>query len=582
MVALGAVQQTRHILGLPGSVLALVAVVAGAVGGPAVGLVTALAGGAVYAATVASLGARGEWPATIASIALWAAAALVSATLADALRAQGKRLRGAAIYARSLLEASLDALVTIGPDGQITDVNAATERLTGVPRQELLGTDFSRYFTDPEEAQAGYHRAFSQGHVIDYPLAVRHSSGGVTDVLYNASVYYDEDGAVTGVFAAARDVTERKHAEEQLRESEQRFRTVADLTYTWEYWITPDERFLYMSPACERISGYRREEFIAEPGLSARIVHPEDRQLYSEHVRDGHGESTPDVAEARFRIVRRDGQVRWIAHLCRPVYGEDGTFLGRRASNRDVSDQLRAEEALKSEKEELARSNAELEQFAYVASHDLQEPLRMVASYTQLLARRYEGQLDDDADEFIGYAVDGATRMQQLISDLLAFSRVGTRGKPPVVMESQAAYDDAVTNLALAIEESGAEVSADSLPAITGDHIQIVQLLQNLIGNGVKFHGQRTPKVHVAAEPRDGEWLFSVADNGIGIDAQYYERIFVIFQRLQGRQEFPGTGIGLALCKKIVARHHGRIWVESEPGHGTTFYFTIPRQGDDE
>ena len=262
--------------------------------------------------------------------------------------------------------------------------------------------------------------------------------------------------------------------------------------------------------------------------------------------------------------------------------------VGVFAAARDVTERKRAEEsllraeaALRAEKEELARSNAELEQFAYVASHDLQEPLRMVASYTQLLARRYEGKLDADADEFIGYAVDGATRMQQLISDLLAFSRVGTRGKPLVPMEAQAAYEEALGNLALTIDESGAEVSADPLPMITGDYGQIVQLLQNLIGNAIKFHGEAAPRVHLSAEQRDAEWVFSVADNGIGIDPQYFERIFVIFQRLQGRREFPGTGIGLALCKKIVARHDGRIWVESEPGRGTTFQFTIPIQGED-
>ena len=456
-MALGAVQHTRHILGLPGSLMALVAVVAGALGGPAVGLITALAGGAVYATAVASLGARGAWPATVASVALWSAVALVSATLADALRGQRQQLRRASLYNRSLLEASLDALVTIDPNGAITDVNEATERVTGVPREELIGTDFSDYFTSPKDARAGYRRAFDDGLIIDYPLAIRHASGAVTDVLYNAAVYRDERGVVVGVFAAARDVTERKRAEEAL---------------------------------------------------------------------------------------------------------------------------LRAEEALRAEKNELARSNAELEQFAYVASHDLQEPLRMVASYTQLLARRYEGRLDDDADEFIGYAVDGATRMQQLISDLLAFSRVGTRGKPLEPMEAQAAYEEALANLALSIEDSGAEVSADPLPRVLGDHVQIVQLFQNLIGNAIKFHGEAAPRVHVSAQEQEDHWLFSVADNGIGIDAQYFERIFVIFQRLQGRREFPGTGIGLALCQKIVTRHHGRIWVESEPARGSTFYFTMPIEGD--
>jgi two-component system, chemotaxis family, sensor kinase Cph1 len=231
--------------------------------------------------------------------------------------------------------------------------------------------------------------------------------------------------------------------------------------------------------------------------------------------------------------------------------------------------------------EELRRSNQELEQFAYVASHDLQEPLRMVSSYTQLLARRYRGQLDDAADEFIGYAVDGANRMQTLINDLLAYSRVGTRGKPLAPIDMATLFEAARANMRVAIEESGAKVSYEALPTVMGDTTQLMQLLQNLIGNAIKFRDEnRTPEIRVGAERRDGEWLFSVSDNGIGIEEQYLERIFVIFQRLHNRTEYPGTGIGLAVCKKIVERHGGKIWVESKPYEGSTFYFTL-RPGEE-
>ena len=199
----------------------------------------------------------------------------------------------------------------------------------------------------------------------------------------------------------------------------------------------------------------------------------------------------------------------------------------------------------------------------------------MVASYTQLLARRYRGQLDDTADEFIDYAVDGANRMQILINDLLAYSRVGTRGRPLAPTEAGDVFEAAKANLRVAIEESGAEVASDPLPAVMGDQTQLLQLFQNLIGNAIKFRGEETPRVHVGAEPRDGRWLFSVRDNGIGVEEQYLERIFVIFQRLHGRTEYSGTGIGLAVCKKIVERHGGKIWVKSEPGEGSTFYFTL-------
>ncbi len=199
----------------------------------------------------------------------------------------------------------------------------------------------------------------------------------------------------------------------------------------------------------------------------------------------------------------------------------------------------------------------------------------MVSSYTQLLARRYKDKLDADADEFIGYAVDGANRMQILINDLLAYSRVGTRGKPLRPTDTGAVFEAARANLRMAIEESGAEVTSDALPTVMGDETQLVQLLQNLIGNAIKFRSKEPLRVHVGVERRDGEWLFSVSDNGIGIEEQYLQRIFVLFQRLHGRTEYSGTGIGLAVCRKIVERHGGKIWAESEPGKGSTFYFTL-------
>jgi len=237
-----------------------------------------------------------------------------------------------------------------------------------------------------------------------------------------------------------------------------------------------------------------------------------------------------------------------------------------------------AERDLARKVEELARSNAELEQLAYVASHDLQEPLRMVSSYTQLLAKRYQGRLDSDADKFIAYAVDGANRMQRLIQDLLAYSRVGKVQKELVEVSTEAALQNALRNLSQVIAESNAVITHDPLPPLVIDEMPLTQLFQNLVGNAIKYHGAEIPCIHISSSKKEKDLTFSVRDNGIGIAAQYFERIFVMFQRLHARDEFSGTGIGLAISKKIVERHGGRLWVQSEPGKGSTFSFSLPGQ----
>ena len=282
-----------------------------------------------------------------------------------------------------------------------------------------------------------------------------------------------------------------------------------------------------------------------------------------------------------------DGTVTWVSTTKQALRNERGEIVGTFGMSRDITARKLAEEALAQKAEELARSNTELEQFAYVASHDLQEPLRMIASYTQLLERRYKDRLDADATDYINFAVDGARRMQVLINDLLAYSRVGRRGRPFALTDCAEVLQATLANLKIALEESGAVVTHTPLPRLVADGPQLTQLFQNLIGNAIKFRGAAPPKIHVSAElppagetpagqPGVAEWLFTVRDNGIGIEPQYFARIFVIFQRLHTREEYPGTGIGLAVCKKIVERHGGRIWVESKPGQGTAFHFTLP------
>ena len=241
----------------------------------------------------------------------------------------------------------------------------------------------------------------------------------------------------------------------------------------------------------------------------------------------------------------------------------------------EIAVRQKAEMVLAQRSQELARSNAELEQLAYVASHDLQEPLRMVTSYVQLLEQRYGGKLDAEAHEFIGFSVDGVKRMQALIDDLLTYSRVGTKAKPLQATDCDAVLKTVLQSLRIAIEESGAQIQCAVMPVVQGDPAQLTQLFQNLLANAIKFRGSQAPQIEIRVEPENDFWRFEVKDNGIGIAPEYFARIFVMFQRLHNRSRYPGTGIGLAICKKIVERHGGRIWVDSEPGQGATFKFTL-------
>ena len=261
-----------------------------------------------------------------------------------------------------------------------------------------------------------------------------------------------------------------------------------------------------------------------------------------------------------------------------PFIDTDGSFLILEMGI-EITERKRAEYELKQTLTDLIRSNQDLRQFAYVASHDLQEPLRNVATSLQLLEKEYKNKLGPDADQYIDYAVEGAVRMKALILDLLEYSRVATKGKPPDWIDSKQVLDSTLNRLHSAIAETGAVITHDPLPTIFGDDTQLLQVFQNLIQNAIKFRSNEPPRIHVSAAKNDGEWTFSVKDNGIGIESRYLDRIFVIFQRLHKRSEYDGTGMGLAIAKKVVERHGGRIWAESEPGVGTTFYFTLPEKG---
>jgi len=427
---------------------------------------------------------------------------------------------------------------------------------------------------DLKTARAAIQESLHAGELRSEWRVRRHSDGQIRWLAAHATVIYDDTGRPLRMLGINIDITERKRAEEALRQSEERYRALVMAT-SQIVWTTDSNGLVIDNPSWRAFTGQSQDQVKGWGWADA--IHPDDRErisaLWSAAVR------TQTIYETEYRIRRRDGEFLDVSARGVPVARADGSVREWVGICTDSTARKRAEEALIQRTRELERSNAELQQFAYVASHDLQEPLRVVANFTQLLAERYASQLDDDAREFIAFAVGGAVRMQQLIQDLLAYSRVGTQGRVLEPVDCNEALGRAVSNLRIAVAENAALVSHEELPVIQADATQLVQLFQNLIGNGIKFRGANPPRVHISAVRKGDDWIFSVRDNGIGIEPQYAERIFALFQRLHRPEEFSGTGIGLTICKKIVERHGGKIRVESEPGHGSTFFFSIPAAG---
>lgn len=705
------------------------------------------------------------------------------------------------------------AVVEFDPGFRIVRWSEEARRIFGWTEEEVMGKaigDFPWVYEEDAESVSEISADMLSGKSTRNMHSNRNyrKDGSVLYCEWYNSALRDDQGKLVSILSQILDVTERRKIEETLRDSEEKFRTIADFTSDWEYWLGPDQQLIYTSPSCEQITGYLVEEFLEDVRLIDDIVHPDDQAA----VRD-HSESHWKFLETEpidFRIIRKDGEFRWISHACRPVFSEEGEPLGRRVSNRDITERKAAErrlretsqylenlidyanapiivwdpqfritrfnhaferltgrmagdvvgqpldilfppewrdasmdlirptsrgerwevveipvrhlngtiltviwnsatifdedgesvlstiaqgtditdrkkaeekirhlatfprmnpmpvieldrdgtimfcneathrilqrlgeeddpslffpagmeeilcdlargrtepyygevqirgatfgeniyfspemgivriygnditvlrniaEELKQYAEKLARSNEELEQFAYVASHDLREPLRMVTLFSQLLEERYQGELDADAREFIHYIVEGGTRMNDLVTDLLEYSRVSSRARPFLPTNMNAVVEDVIRDLAVGIRESGAVVYVDDLPVVLADRSQMTQVFQNLIANAIKFRGDAAPRISVGAKWKENEWIFSVRDNGIGINPLYSQKIFEIFQRLHSRDQYPGTGIGLAICRRIVERHGGRIWVESNEGGGSTFFFTIP------
>jgi PAS domain S-box-containing protein len=378
----------------------------------------------------------------------------------------------------------------------------------------------------------------------------------------------------------SRNISALRRAEKALEESEARFKTLVEHIPAITYIAALDEfsTTLYVSPQVETILGFSQRDYKNDPDIWRKQLHPDDRTRIMDEVLKAHKFNTPFISE--YRMLTSSGQVVWFRDEAVIVRDKNDKPLFLQGIMYDLTELMihrnNLEELVEKRTNELKRSNTDLQQFAYAASHDLQEPLRVIGGFVRLLAKRYKGKLDSEADEFIWHTVEGVKRMENLIKDLLAYSQIGTRGKDFKPSDCSLVIKEALVNLQTAIEESHAKITCDVLPIVMADTSQLSRLFQNLIGNAIKFHGKRIPEIHVSAGREANDWVFSVKDNGIGIDQKDAGRIFIIFQRLHSREEYPGTGIGLAICKRIVERHSGRIWVESEPGKGSTFYFTIP------
>lgn len=372
------------------------------------------------------------------------------------------------------------------------------------------------------------------------------------------------------------EAKEHARAEAKLREQRDAYQTLLDTQSEMGEGVVvaelPSGRITYTNNAFLNISGYSESDLMSMPSY-LNLVAPEDLPVLKERLsRRLQGEEVPPRTE--LAIIHKDGHhIDVEAAAMEQIVEEKKQLM---TIVRDITERRRAEKKLASTMRQLERSNVDLEDFAYVVSHDLQSPLNTMVSFVRLLENRYKGQLDDRADEYIDYVVQGGQRMGTMINDLLTYSRVGTRGEPFKPVDLESVLKLVLGQLEAAISESRAAITHDPLPSIPGDYSQLARLFQNLIGNAIKFRGEEPPRIHISGEQRDNEWQFWVRDNGIGIEPKYTERIFGVFQRLHRQEEYSGTGIGLAVCKRIVERHGGRIWVESMPGEGSTFYFTIP------
>ncbi|MCU7491638.1 MAG: PAS domain S-box protein [Bacteroidota bacterium] len=482
-------------------------------------------------------------------------------------------------FLKQVLELLPVGILFLNEKGEITRSNPKAKDIWGGERRVGIESfaDYKGFWPDSGEPIGPHEwasaRAIEKGETVTNELVNIVCFGGNPKTIINSAMPLKDDaGRITGAINVIQDITELKKAEEDLRVSEEKFRTIAE-TMPLIVWTAERTGDLdYANQWGLDYSGMNAEELEGWGWL--KMLHPDDlartEEKWEESLRTG------KIYEDTVLFRKHDGHYRWFLTRAVPLRDNKGNIIKWFGTSTDIHEQKKAAERLHEVLKELERSNNELEQFAYVASHDMKEPLRMISSYLQLLSKNYKGKLDENADDFISYAVDGALRMSTLINDLLLYSRVSSKAREFTSVNLKGVVEDVLGDLEVLINESKAVITYKDLPTVKADDLQMKQLFQNLIQNALKFRNSEGIKVDISSERTGSEWLITVRDNGIGIDPQYYERIFVIFQRLHEREKYSGTGIGLALCKKIVERHGGRIWVESEPGKGSSFHFTLP------
>jgi PAS domain S-box-containing protein len=474
---------------------------------------------------------------------------------------------------RQVIDAAPSGMIMVNHTGKIVLVNSQIEKLFGYERAELIGHSIEvlvphasrskhpsyrdSFFAAPQARAMGVGRDLYglRKDGTEIPVEI-----GLNPVMTDGQQF---------VLASVVDITERKRAEERLR-------ITIEAAPSGMIMVDAGGKIVLVNSQVERLFGYSRDELLGNSievlvPTTARQKHPDHRNAF---FADPHARAMGSGRD--LYGLRKDGTEVPVEIGLNPLMSQGERFV--LASIVDITERKKAEALLQEKVLELQRSNEDLQQFAYVCSHDLQEPLRVISNFTQLLAKRYSGKvLDEDAHEFIDFTLDATKRMHQLINDLLLYSRVETKGQGFENVDSRQVIDIALSNLSVAIQESGAVITAHELPVVRGDSSQLVQLFQNLIGNAIKFRSDKLPVIEITAEPQGGMWKFAVKDNGLGFDIKYLDRIFVIFQRLHERETYPGSGIGLAVCKKIVERHNGRLSADSKPGQGASFFFTLPK-----